>query len=340
MTSKHDVDNELARSDELARNKESGRSVTEIVVRYGALSAVVLTVAVFSALSPDAFFTMLTLKAILRDCVPLLIVALGLTCVLVQNQFDLSVGGLTSLCATIVVVLLSTSYVGMPYELAIVATLAVGALLGLANGVLVAYVGMNAFIITIATGTIFTGLGLFIVDSQSVYTGIDPGYLEIANSTLFGLSTQVYIGAAVLLIVNVLLRGTYFGRYMYAIGGNPEAARLTGLRVRAIQASGFAAVGLGAAMSAILLTSLAGAGNPNTGAGLFLPAYAAAFLGSSIYRIGLFTPIGTAVGAVYLQIVGTGLTILNLSGDLVIIIQGSILAGAVAISRLVQLERR
>ena len=280
------------------------------------------------------------MKSILRDCVPLLVVALGITCVLVQNQFDLSVGGLTSLCATIVIVLLSTSYVGMPYQLAIVATLVIGALLGLANGLLVAYAGMNAFIITIASGTIFTGFGLFIVDSQSVYTGIDPGYVEIANGTLFGLSNQVYIGAAVLIIVNVLLRGTYVGRYMYAVGGNPEAARLTGLRVRALQASGFAAVGLGAAIGAILLTSLAGAGNPNTGAGLFLPAYAAAFLGSSIYRIGLFTPIGTALGAVYLQIVGTGLTILNLSGDLVIIIQGSILAGAVAISRLVQLERR
>jgi ribose transport system permease protein len=311
-----------------------------LVARYGALWGIVATFVVFSALSPDAFFTLLTMKSILRDCVPLLVVALGITFVLVMNDYDLSVGGLTSLCATIVIVFLSTDWIGMPYPLAILATLAIGTLLGLTNGVLIAYVGLPSFILTIATGTIFTGLGLLIVHSQSVYTGIAPGYVHIANGTALGLSNQVYIGLVVLIIVQVLLRSTFIGRYMYAIGGNPEAARLTGLRVRVLKSTGFAVVGLGAAAGGILLTSLAGASNPNTGTGLLLPAYAAAFLGSSIYRVGLFTPIGTALGALYLQIVGTGLTILNLSGEIVIIVQGAILAGAVLTSRLVRQDAR
>jgi ribose transport system permease protein len=331
-----------------ASEREPGRRRTSLprgsrakvlVARYGALSAIVATFAVFSALSPDAFFTVLTMKAILRDCVPLLVVALGITVVLVMNEYDLSVGGLVSLCATIVVVLLSTTHVGLPYQLAIVIGLASGALLGLTNGILIAYVGLPSFIVTIASGTIFTGVGLLIVHSQSVYTGIDPAYVRIANGTLAGFSNQVYIGAGVLIVVHLLLRSTHIGRYMYAIGGNLEAARLTGLRVRLLKMSGFAAVGLAAAGSGTLLTSLAGAANPNTGTGLLLPAYAAAFLGSSIYRVGLFTPIGTALGALYLQIIGTGLTILNLTGELVMIIQGGILAAAVLMSRLVRQER-
>jgi ribose transport system permease protein len=317
-----------------------GSRTRVIVARYGALSAIVATFAVFCVLSPNAFFTTLTMKAILRDCVPLLVVALGITVVLVMNDYDLSVGGLVSLCATLAVVLLSTSYVGLNYLLAIALTLASGALLGLGNGILIAYVGMPSFILTIATGTILTGLGLFIVHSQSVYTGIDKSYVQIANGDVFGFSNQVYIGVGVLIVAHLLLRSTHIGRYMYAIGGNIEAARLTGLRVRLLKASGFAIVGLMAALGGILLTSLAGAANPNTGTGLLLPAYAAAFLGSSIYRVGLFTPIGTALGAVYLQIVGTGLTILNLSGELVMIVQGGILAAAVLTSRLVRQDRR
>jgi ribose transport system permease protein len=121
---------------------------------------------------------------------------------------------------------------------------------------------------------------------------------------------------------------------MYAIGGNPEAARLSGLRVRLLRTIGFGLVGVSAAIAAILINSEAAAANPNTGLGLLLPAYAAAFLGSSMFRVGVFTPIGTALGALYLQIVGTGLTILNLSGPLVQMIQGGILAGAVLVSRL------
>jgi ribose transport system permease protein len=310
-----------------------------LIARYGAVLAIVTTFAIFSVLSPDAFFTVLTMKAILRDCVPLLVVALGITVVLAMNDFDLSVGGLVSLCATLVAVLISTSYVGLNYVAAIVLTLAAGCALGLANGVLIAYLKMQSFILTIATGTIFAGVGLQIVNSQSVYTGIDPAFVKLGSGTLLGFSNQVYIGAAALIVVQLLLRSTHIGRYMYAIGGNAEAARLTGLRVRLLKAAGFGIVGLSAALGGILLTSLAGASNPGTGAGLLLPSYAAAFLGSSIYRIGLFTPIGTALGALYLQIVGTGLVILNISGDLVMIVQGGILAAAVLAARLVREDR-
>jgi ribose transport system permease protein len=308
------------------------------VARYGVPLAIALTFVIFSVLRPDSFFTELTIKAILRDCVPLMIVALGITAVLAMNDYDLSVGGLISLCATTVIVLVSTEWVGMNWILAVFVTIAVGGALGLANGVLIAYVRLPSFILTIASGTVFAGLALQIVDSQSVYLGIPPSFVELASGTFLGFSNQVFIGAGILMAAHLFLRQTEQGRYMYAIGGNPEAARLAGVRVQRLRATGFALVGVAAAISGILINSTAGAANPNTGLGLLLPAYAAAFLGSSMFRVGVFTPLGTALGALYLQIIGTGLTILNLAGPIVQMIQGGILIAAILVSRLTRAE--
>jgi ribose transport system permease protein len=308
------------------------------VARFGVPVAIVATFAVFSVLRPDSFFTELTIKGILRDCVPLMIVSLGITAVLAMNDYDLSVGGMISLCATTVVVLLSTAEVGLHYVVAILLTIGLGGLLGLANGVLIAYIRLPSFILTIATGTVFAGLGLQIVDSQSVFEGIPNAFVEIAGGTFVGFSHQVFIGLGVLVLAQLFLRHTEYGRYMYAIGGNPEAARLSGVRVRMLRALGFGLVGVTAAIAGILINSQAGAANPNTGIGLLLPAYAAAFLGSSMFRVGVFTPLGTALGALYLQIVGTGLTILNLTGPVVQMIQGGILVAAILVSRLTRTE--
>ena len=311
----------------------AGGGVRSLLARYGVILAMVATFAAFSLLRPDAFFTTFMMKAILRDCAPLLIASLGITFVLVMNDYDLSIGGLTALLATTCVLLVSENYVGLSTPVAIIATIALGGALALTNGVLIAYVGLPSFILTIAMGTVFTGVGLQLTGSGSIYQGVPESYVAIASGRTFGLSNQVYIALVVLIVAHVFLRHTEAGRYMYAIGGNAEAARLSGVRVRLLKAVGFGIVGIAAAITAILLTSQAGAANPNTGLGLLLPAYAAAFLGSSMFRLGSFTAVGTAIGALYLQIIGSGLTILNLSGPLVQIIQGAILAAAIFLSR-------
>ena len=322
------------RDDEASRRANLARQVS----RYGVPLAIVATFVVFSVLRPDSFFTELTIKGILRDCIPLMITALGITVVLAMNDYDLSVGGLISLCATVVIVLVSSEWVGMNWVLAIFVTIVFGALLGLANGLLIAYVRLPSFILTIASGTVFAGLALQIVDSQSVYLGIPESFVELGSGTLLGFSNQVFIGLALLIAAHLYMRHTEQGRYMYAIGGNPEAARLAGVRVQRLRATGFALVGAAAAIAGILINSSAGAANPNTGVGLLLPAYAAAFLGSSMFRVGVFTPLGTALGALYLQMIGTGLTILNLAGPIVQMIQGGILIAAILVSRLTRAE--
>lgn len=308
----------------------------ELVARYGVFAAIVATFTAFSLLEPDSFFDVLTMKSILRDAVPLLVVSLGITTILVMNKFDLSIGGLVSLCATVVVVLISTEWVGLPVAVAILLGLLLGTSLGLGVGAAVAYFGLPSFILTIALSTVYIGLGLEITDSQSVFQGISPSFEQIASGTFLGFSNQVYVGLVAVAFMYLLLQRTEMGRYMYAIGNNPEAARLSGLPVKRLTMLGFGLVGFGCAVAGILLTSQAGAANPNTGVGLLLPAYAAAFLGSSMYRIGIFTALGTALGALYLQMIGTGLTLLALSGPMVQLIQGAILVAAVSLARLVR----
>jgi ribose transport system permease protein len=336
MTAERPADMPLSaqREDEASRRANLARHVS----RYGVPLAIVATFVVFSVLRPDSFFTELTIKGILRDCIPLMITALGITVVLAMNDYDLSVGGLISLCATVVIVLVSSEWVGMNWVLAIFVTIAFGATLGLANGLLIAYIRLPSFILTIASGTVFAGLALQIVDSQSVYLGIPASFVELGSGTFLGFSNQVFIGLALLVAAHLYMRHTEQGRYMYAIGGNPEAARLAGVRVQRLRATGFALVGAAAAIAGILINSSAGAANPNTGVGLLLPAYAAAFLGSSMFRVGVFTPLGTALGALYLQMIGTGLTILNLAGPIVQMIQGGILIAAILVSRLTRAE--
>jgi ribose transport system permease protein len=308
-------------------------SAGSVLSRYGVIIAMIATFIVFSLLRPDSFFTLFMMKAILRDCAPLLIVSLGITFVLAMNDYDLSVGGLVALCATSAVLLVSSSYADFGPWLGVATALLLGLTLGAFSGGLIAYAGLPSFILTIAMGTIFTGVGLQLTGSASIYEGIPESYVAIAGGRIFGISNQVYIAIGVFIIAHVFLRHTEPGRYMYAIGGNPEAARLSGVPVRLLKALGYAILGLLAALTGVLLTSQAGAANPNTGVGLLLPAYAAVFLGSSMFRLGSFTAVGTALGALFLQIIGSGLTVLNLSGSLVQIIQGAILAVAILLAR-------
>lgn len=308
----------------------------QVLTRYGVLATMAVTFATFSTLRPSSFLTVVTIHSIFRDLVPLFIVSIGVTVVLIMKEFDLSVAGLTALCATSVAMLVSTEYVGLSPALAVAVVVLIGAGCGMVNGILIAYFRAPAFIFTIAMGTVFSGAALALSDSMAVYQGIPEGYSSLGGGELFGVSNQIWIGLGVLVVAHVFLTHSVWGRYMYAVGGNPLTAALSGIRVPRFKAAGFSLVGVAAAVTAVLLTSQVGAANPNTGLGLLLPAYAAAFLGASMFRVGVFSALGTALGALYLQMIGTGLTILNFTGPMVQVVQGGILAGAILLATAVR----
>jgi ribose transport system permease protein len=187
---------------------------------------------------------------------------------------------------------------------------------------------------TLAMATILTGIELAFTNNSVVFTGVPEGYVKIAATDSAGVSNQIWIALGIALFLWILLDTTETGRFMYAIGGNPEAARLSGIRTRKLRIIGFVIVGVTAAVVGILISSYSAAYNPGRGAGYLLPAYAGAFLGAACFRPGAFNVPGTVVGVLFLGTIQTGLTYLNLQTYLIGIVQGCILIGAVLLSTL------
>ena len=316
----------------VAAKRTSAPAWQQFTARYGVLVALLATIIVFSALKPDVFPTAANLKAILEEFSPLAIIGFGLTVVLVMGDFDLSVAGMIGLGSAVVVALMSEHHVG--YLLAIVVGLLVGVAGGAINGALVAFAGASSFIITLALGQVFNGFEYLITKQETIFQGIPNSYTQIANGTFLGLSNQFFIMLVVLVIIFLLLEQSTIGRFMYAVGGNPEAARLSGIRVRELRALGFMLIGMCSVVAGILITSQNDSQEPNSGTPFFLPAFAAVFLGSAVLRPGRFNVLGTLVGAFFLQVISVGLTELSLSTSVILLVQGVILAGAVLISRL------
>jgi ribose transport system permease protein len=308
--------------------------------RFGVLVVFLGLIAFFSFYpdSRDAFPTWENVKTMLSLGAPLAAVALPLTIVLVMRDFDLSIGATIGLGGATAVTLMSRHSV--PWELALLAGLGIGAAVGLVNGFLIAFVRAPSFVITLAMTTVVIGVEFGITGQTSLYTGVSPSYQWIGQAhPLLGISAQTWIAAAIALVVYFALDHTELGRYMYAIGGNPEAARLNGIRTRELKLLGFTVVGLGAAFAGVILTAQAAASSPTQGVSYLLPAYAAVFLGSTMFRPGEFSIAGTTVGILFLQVLQTGLTMLGLSTSIVNIVQGSILMAAVLAS-LVGSQRR
>ena len=311
-----------------------GRSVRNrlgvILARYGVLLAFGVMLLTFTILRPSTFPTLDNAKSILVAAAPGMIVALGLTVALVMGDFDLSIGSMVGFAAGAAIALMV--YHSVPWQLAIVLVLAMALGVGIVNGLLVPVFGGNSFIMTLGMATMLTGLEYAFTEQATVFQGVPQGYVDLGAKSLFGLSNQVWIALVVALVLWILLDATQIGRFMYAIGGNEEAARLSGIRTRLLRTVGFMIVAFAAAMVGIL-TSAAGAGyTPNSGQYLLLPAYAGAFLGAACFRPGEFNIPGTVVGVLFLGTIGTGLTLLNLQTYLINLVQGAILIIAVLLS--------
>jgi len=317
-----------------ARRRAMVGRLNSTLARYGLLAAFAVMVIVFSLAKPDAFPTTANLKSILTAAAPALILAAGLTVPLVMQDFDLSFGAMIGLAGGAAVVLQSQHE--WAWALAALVALALGLAAGLANGVLIAYLGGSSFIITLAMGTVLIGLEYVFTDQKTIFSGVSQGYVDIGQGTLLGLNHQIWIAGAIALLLWVVLDQSELGRYMYAIGGNPEAARLAGVRIRRIRVTGFVIVAVCAAIVGILLTAQAASSVPNTGTPYLLPAFAAVFLGSAVFRPGEFNIPGTVVGVLFLGVIQTGLTMLQLETFVINLVQGGILIVAVLVSQLGQ----
>ena len=317
----------------------SGRAAARIVgsrlhhvTRFGLYIALVIAIAVFGALRPDAFLTLTNALAILTLAAPLMIVALGLTIALVMNEIDLSIGSMMGLAGALCVVLMA--HWGVPWPVAMAATILVAVVAGATTGIMVTHGGANSLIISLGMATFLTGVEFTLTDQRTIYAGIDAGFIALGQSRILGLNAQIWIAGALALICFLALEKTEMGRYMYATGSNAEACRLAGVPVRTLRVSAFVFSACGAAIAGLLLTAQSASSFSNVGLPYLLPAFAAAFLGSTVSHRGQFTVVGTVTAVLFIGVIQSGLTMLQLSTGSINLSQGGMLIAAVLLSRL------
>lgn len=282
-----------------------------IVQQYGMLVVLGVMVIVFSALRPDTFATVDNFETIVNNQAVLIIVALAAMMALVVGGFDLSITATLSLTSALVIGLQGKSDIAWP--LAILICLCVGLVIGLVNGFFVAILKLNSFVVTLATQTILVGLTTWYTGGQVLFEKVDPAFLEAARNSIGGFVYPLFLALALVGILWFLLEHTTLGRQMYAVGSNSESARLAGVRTAKVTIIAFGVAGLLAGLAGVVQAAKIGSGQPDIGAGFLLPAFASAFLGASVIRIGRYNPVGTLIGVLLVATGFSGLVLLGVA---------------------------
>jgi len=287
---------------------------------------IVTLVMVFAS---DKFLTSSNLANIGRQVSINAIIAVGMTCVILTGGIDLSVGPVMALSGTLTAGLMVA---GVPPALAIGAGMLVGIAFGVGNGLFVAYLHMPPIIVTLATMGIARGFGLMYTDGYPI-SGLPDWFGFFGRESLFGIQVPILIMLLTYLVAYVLLQHTRVGRYIYAIGGNEEAVRLSGVRAARFKLLVYGISGLTAAVAGLVLTSRLMSGQPNAGVSFELDAIAAVVLGGASIAGGRGVILGTLVGALLLGVLNNGLNMLGVSPYVQSVIKGGIILLAIYISR-------
>lgn len=310
--------------------------------RFGTLGGFAAITLLFSLLLPETFPTARNLLNITQQVSMLSVVAFSMTIVMVMGDFDLSVGAMASLSGVLAAVLFSHH---VPVPLALLAALLAGLAGGLVNGLLVAVLGILPFVATLGTLTMYSGAAFLVSGGKTIFgTDIPSDFADFAKSGVqFGgvtIPALTLVAAAVLALVWCVLEQTAFGRRLYAIGGNAEAARLAGVPVRRLRIAAFALTGLGAAGAGLMYAARVASANPTQGDGLMLNAIAAVFLGMTLSEEGEPHVMATLVGVLMLAVLDNGLTQLAIDSYVREIMVGAIILAAVGVAGLGRIARR
>lgn len=277
----------------------------------------------------ENFLTANNLSNVARQVSINAIIAVGMTCAILTGGIDLSVGAVMALSATVAAGLMAGGVEPGP---AIVAGLLIGMLFGAGNGFFVAFAKMPPIIVTLATMGIARGLALMYTGGYPI-SGLPEGFAVLGRGELFGIQYPILVMLATYALAYVFLHHTPVGRYIYAIGGNEEAARLSGIRVSRYKLLVYTLSGLFASLAGIVLSSRLMSGQPNAGLGFELDAIAAVVMGGTAISGGRGAIIGTLIGAMLLGILNNGLNLMGVSPYVQNVVKGGIILLAIYISR-------
>lgn len=288
----------------------------------------IVIVAVFGVVTPN-FFTDANLLNITRQASINIVLAAGMTFIILTGGIDLSVGSMLGTTAVVaMLVSLNPAWAG----LIIPAALAAGLIMGLFNGVLVAWAGLPPFIVTLGTYTALRGAAYLLADGTTVINA-DINFEWIGNGYLGPLPWLIILAFTVIALCWFILRRTTLGIHIYAVGGNMQAARLTGIKVGAVLLFVYAASGLLSGLAGLMSASRLYSANGNLGVGYELDAIAAVILGGTSFVGGIGTITGTLVGALIIATLNNGMTLMGVSYFWQLVIKGAVIIIAVLIDK-------
>lgn len=319
------------------------KSLSSFLMRYGTLLMIFILIVVFSKLQP-AFLTTSNWANILRSIAITTLVALGVTVSLAANGFDLSVGSTAGLASIMAASMMIWYQASMPVT--ILVSLLMGVLVGLINAFLIIVIGIDDILATLAMLFIVRGVlqtyagGVAVHDYMVMTNGkVAPGLITeefkfLSQGYIGPIPVPVIIVIIIAIMVYLFMNHTRWGRYIYVIGGNKEAAFLSGIRVDRYKMVAYMVSGLLAAMGGVLLTSRLGTGELRGGEPFLMESVMAAYVGYSVLSAGKPNAFGTIIGAIFTGILVNGMTMLNVPVQALDIFKGIVLVLAVSLHAL------
>lgn len=281
----------------------------------------------------DRFLTVGNILNIFRQTSINSVIAAGMTFIILTGGIDLSVGSTLALSGAILASLLSG---GIPLWIALILTIALGAAIGFLNGLIIAKGKVQPFIATLAMMTIIRGATLIFTNGRPISTGGTPGaeaFSWLGSGRLFGIPAPIYVTILVFVLGYYVLKHTALGRYVYAIGGNEEATKLSGINVDVIKYKAYAISGALAAVAGMIVTARLSSAQPQAGSGYELDAIAAVVLGGTSLAGGKGGIIGTIVGALIIGILNNALNLMDVTSYYQLLVKGIVILIAVLIDR-------
>jgi ribose transport system permease protein len=279
--------------------------------------------------SNPSFFSVNNLINILLQTSVSAILAIGMTYVVIVGGIDLSIGSVVALTGMLVGMMLQS---GLPMVLVCLLGLAIGAVLGLLNGVLIQRWTIPPFIVTLGTMSALRGAALMLTDGRSI-SNFSVGFLWLGNGKALGLPIPVVMAVFLATVAGIYLRLSIGGIRLFAIGGNPQAARLAGLPIGRYIIATYIVSGIASGAGALILTSRLDAALPTSGTGYELDAIAATVIGGASLAGGYGSVLGAVCGALLVATLRNGLSLVNVSSYLQQVVIGIVIVSSVALNR-------
>ena len=302
--------------------------------RFGTVAGLVGLCVLLWILTPH-FLTVSNLLNVLEQTSINAVIAVGMTVVILSGGIDLSVGSILALAGVVMATLL---HQGWPLPLAIAAGLAIGFGFGALNGVAIAWGRLPPFIATLGMMSIARGCALLFTEGRPV-SGFEQGFRSLATARLLGVPAPVILTAALYIAARFVLSSTRFGRYVYAMGGNEEATRLSGVNIRLHKTLVYSVSGLTSAVAAVLLTARLNSAQPIAGIMYELDAIAATVIGGTSLTGGDGGVGGTLIGALIMGVLRNGLNLLGVSSFLQQVVIGLVIVFAVLLDAALKSRR-